>query len=143
MDPLSAISLAGTICQFLGYGMKLAVTIRQVYSSTYGTSAANEMLEKDLKEFRTFSEQLVPIDRPKLQTPEGQDLAEFAEKCRKKAKDMLTKLDALKPHDKNSKSQRLWAAVQSMLKTGELEKDLTELEGYRNEFNQRLAAFNW
>jgi hypothetical protein len=45
MDPLSALSLAGTIIQFADFGSKLLSESLQLYKSSRGTLDANEQLE--------------------------------------------------------------------------------------------------
>lgn len=45
MDPLTALSVAGTIVQFADFGCKLLSGYRELYKSTSGTLAANEEIE--------------------------------------------------------------------------------------------------
>ena len=45
MDPLTALSLAGTIVQFFDFGRTLITDARDLYTSSSGTLTANEELE--------------------------------------------------------------------------------------------------
>lgn len=45
MDPLTVLSLAGTIVQFVDFGRTLITDARDLYSSSAGTLTANEELE--------------------------------------------------------------------------------------------------
>jgi len=45
MDPLSALSLAGTVVQFVDFGSKLLSESFELYKSSRGTLEANEQLE--------------------------------------------------------------------------------------------------
>lgn len=45
MDPLTALSVAGTIVQFADFGCKLLSGYRELYKFTSGTLAANEEIE--------------------------------------------------------------------------------------------------
>jgi hypothetical protein len=45
MDPLAALSLAGTIVQFVDFGSKLLATGRELYKSTNGSLTVNDEIE--------------------------------------------------------------------------------------------------
>jgi hypothetical protein len=45
MDPLTALSLAGTIIQFVDFGCKLLAEGKELYKSTTGILTVNEELE--------------------------------------------------------------------------------------------------
>lgn len=45
MDPLTILSVAGTVVQFTDFGLKVFAEGRQLYKSTRGVLTANEELE--------------------------------------------------------------------------------------------------
>ncbi|KAL2014385.1 hypothetical protein VTN00DRAFT_1910 [Thermoascus crustaceus] len=60
MDPLTAISLATSIVQFVDLGTKLIHGAREIYSSAYCAPEENEGQETVVSEMRSLSSKLLP-----------------------------------------------------------------------------------
>jgi hypothetical protein len=58
MDPLSALSLAGTIVQFVDFGCKLFTEGRELYKSSTGQLSANEETEMVIIDLQRLMEKL-------------------------------------------------------------------------------------
>jgi len=58
MDPLTALSLAGNIVQFVDFGIKLLSTTRELYHSSVGSLAAHDELELIITDLSAFIEKL-------------------------------------------------------------------------------------
>lgn len=69
MDPLSALSLAGNILQFIDFGTKLFSKAGELYKSTVGSLAANDQLELVTADLRALISKL----RQSLSSEETQE----------------------------------------------------------------------
>ncbi len=58
MDPLTALSLAGTIVQFVDFGCKLLAKGRELYKSSTGVLTVNEELELTTTDLRALIEKM-------------------------------------------------------------------------------------
>jgi RecA-family ATPase len=58
MDPLSALSLAGNVLQFIDFGTKLFSKAGELYKSTVGSLAANDQLELVTADLRALVSKL-------------------------------------------------------------------------------------
>jgi hypothetical protein len=54
MDPLTALSVAGSVVQFADFGMKLFAEGRELYKSTRGILTANDELELVTVDFQAL-----------------------------------------------------------------------------------------
>ncbi|OCL03825.1 hypothetical protein AOQ84DRAFT_325285 [Glonium stellatum] len=89
LDPLSALSLAGTVVQFIDFGSKLLSESCDIYRSATGTSPGNHDLE---------------ITTEGDEAPEEDALVGLARACKEVADDLLSTVQQLKvehgPHRK-------------------------------------------
>src|SRR4051812_46224868 len=118
MDPLTALSLAGTVVQFVEFGTKVLKGSRQFYTSASGALLVNEELElitKDLSEL-TFK-----LRRPLTHdhfTPSAGELEEYRDlgalchRCRTIAEKLIVRLNGLKVEGK----QQAWKSFQHAIK---------------------------
>lgn len=58
MDPLTALSLAGTIVQFVDFGSKLLVECHQLYKSKSGSLTVNDELSLATEDLRMVVDKL-------------------------------------------------------------------------------------
>ncbi|KAL5331546.1 hypothetical protein ACEPPN_001080 [Leptodophora sp. 'Broadleaf-Isolate-01'] len=123
MDPLTAISLASSIVQFIDYSTKLIHGAKEIYGSVTGATEENYRLENVTAEMQTLSLKLLPRQDAQ-QTEDEQALSRLAAECKILSDQILALLKSIKPKDFNSKSQSVWAALKS--KWNEREKQ--ELE---------------
>jgi hypothetical protein len=100
MDPFAAIGLAGTIVQFVDFGSKIILEGRELFKS--GSLKLNEQAEvvaKDLLDFSTKLQRVPPDPNAAPGPPTENELAlrKLCEECNDIAKQILAKLDELKP----------------------------------------------
>ena len=114
MDPLSALSLAGNIIQFVDFGAKLFAEGQELYKSEAGKLKADEELElviNDLSALVRKIQKAVPHNAPDVSQADldedKQELTTFENICHetvKVAEEILTKLD--KPKAVGTKGKR-------------------------------------
>lgn len=146
MDPLTALSLAGTVVQFVDFGSKLISASKELYAKTeldvHGQAAlaANDILNYTIKLRRTLNE-------PGTATLTEDDLAleSICKGCDDLAHDLLERLNNLKvPPPKANKKEltRVWptlsAAFQSIWTKQELLDIQTRLKDYRDQIDSRI-----
>jgi hypothetical protein len=104
MDPLTALSVAGTIVQFVDFGSKMFSEGCQMYKSVNGTVTANEELELvifDLhaltKKLRKLFQRQSVISTPLNDMSDQLDVVDkICEEAERIAQEILRRLDGLK-----------------------------------------------
>ncbi len=106
MDPLTALSLAGIIIQFVDFGSRILKGSHQIYESVTGALPANEELELRT---RDLSDLIIKLQRP-LQAGDGsvtsdhttlKPLQSLCNACSLVAKELLGRLEGLKVEGKH------------------------------------------
>ena len=126
MDPLSALSLAGNIIQFVDFGARLFAEGQELYKSEAGKLKADEELElviNDLSALVRKIQKAVPHNAPDVSQADldedKQELTTFENICHetvKVAEEILKKLD--KPKTVGTKGKRkLYVFRQIILRT--------------------------
>jgi hypothetical protein len=140
MDPLTALSVAGTIVQFAEFGIKLFADGRNLYESTTGALTVNEVLELVATDLRGL---VVKLGResnsPVLSGPETEDDHRSDETFRgicdnvtKLADELLRNLDKLKVKgNKRRKWESFCKAIQSAWSKKEIQSLTRRLKGFR------------
>jgi hypothetical protein len=134
MDCLSALSVAGTVVQFIDFGSRLFSQTRELYQSSKGQLAAHEEIELALKDLRTIVQKL---REPSLRNTADQ-IAEpevftdaFEEICQSTvaiADEIISKLDKLKVEAANSQNRnRKWTSFKQIINIMWSKKDIDEL----------------
>jgi hypothetical protein len=102
MDPLTALSLAGTVVQFVDFGCKLLSEGRQLYKSTSGKLQSNEEIEIITLDLRILLKKLhvsllpsVPGALTKQQAEETESLQLICDQASTIAEEMIRELDKL------------------------------------------------
>ena len=121
MDPLTALSLAGTIVQFVDFGGKLLKDGRELYKSTTGSLTVNDELElivADLQALIVKFQHSICSPATSGCLPEAdQDLADhFTKICDEATKiaiELATRLHSLKVKEKN----RIWSSIHQAVKS--------------------------
>ncbi|KAH9204764.1 hypothetical protein DL95DRAFT_494636 [Leptodontidium sp. 2 PMI_412] len=146
MDPLTAISLASSIVQFIDYSTKLIHGAKEIYCSVTGATEENYRLENVTAEMQTLSMKLLPRQDAQ-QTEDEQALSRLAAECKILSDQILALLKSIKPKDFNSKRQSVWAALKSnqlelqlnfLMRWSETKTKLEELAKIANEETIRL-----
>jgi len=145
MDPLSALSLAGTVVQFVDFGTTLLREARGLYRSSSGALTANEELELVTTDLRALIFKLQhsedPHDLPGPLTKNDYDgQVSFEKICAgavSTARELLERLEKLKL--KGIKGSK-WDAFQKAVKGLWSKKEVTELVDRLNRFKEALDA---
>ena len=134
LDPLTALSVAGTIVQFVDFGSKLVSRSQELYRSSNGNLSVNEELSLITT---TLLKLITKLRRPlaleELTTSDGDDyqaLTALCDSCAQLAEELLTRLQSLKISGKF----KMWRSIQQAIKSCWAEKDLDSLF-------KRLAVF--
>ena len=136
LDPLSALSLASSIVQFVQFGTKLVSEGVELYQSSNGALAKNSELEAIVKDINQRSRILINKPQPSEDEVAMQKLADSS---RKIADDLLEQLSTLRipvTHKRLQSSRKALAATWKGGKISDLERRLSRLQ---NQINQRLV----
>jgi len=138
LDPLSAVSLAAAILQFVDFGSKFIVSGYEIYRSADGATEENLDIEHLTLMIHEFQERFSPSPNPL--TRSGQELQKLAQECSNVAEDLLALLDKLKVKDKGT--FRTWDAIRQSCrlawKKGEIAKKEKLLNNISTQVNSRL-----
>ncbi len=133
MDPLSALSLAVAVAQFVDYGFKILGNAREIHGSLLGATQENQSLEKATLEMQRLTDKLVSS---KLGGPTDEDkmLDGLVTECRSLSSQLLNLLNMIKARDPKSKTQIFSAA----LRAKRYEKEKIRLQRRLDECQLRL-----
>lgn len=137
MDPLTAISLASSIVQFIDYSTKLIHGAKEIYGSVTGATEENHRLENVTAEMQTLSLKLLPRQDAQ-QTEDEQALSRLAAECKILSDQILALLKSIKPKDFNSKRQSVWAALKSKWNEREKQELEERLKNCRSQLELQL-----
>ncbi|KAM0801408.1 hypothetical protein BDR22DRAFT_170963 [Usnea florida] len=145
MDPLSAISLAGNIAQFLSYATKLVSKGHALYKSSEGALTENLDLEVIANNLTDINSRVIQSYNRTPSTAtnlflDHQSLKSIAESCDNVAKQLLDILQKLKVQG----SHRTWKSVRQAFKSVWSKAHIDDLrgrmEGYREQMIFHLVA---
>src|SRR5438552_14497711 len=107
MDPLTAISLAGNIIQFIDVARKILSGAKQLYSSTTGATDENDELENLTKHLQQLANRCryegssLPRKRgSRLDDQSERLLKDLGQQCDKVAEELLEALNSIKVKDR-------------------------------------------
>lgn len=129
LEAVAALSLAGTIIQFVDFSSKIFSKSRELYESSSRALTVNEEIEKAVEELNTLTVKLEqPLNQsgssPSSRRPvEDPALNELCGTCRKIAKELQTRLNALKGQGKHQR----WDSFRQAIKGAWAEKDIDAL----------------
>jgi hypothetical protein len=139
MDPLSALSLASCIVQFVDFSSKLISKGHLIYSSANGALIENLDLEVVTCDLSQLTTRLGLHEKAICCTKEDQNLEDLASRCSALAKELLDKLDRLKVDD--DVKNRRWKSFRQALKTVWSKKDLDEIAARLAGFRSQLELY--
>lgn len=122
MEPLSALSLAAAVAQFVDYGFKVVDNAREIYGTLSGATEENLSLETATHEMQRLTEIMV-TSTSKIVTDQERMLQDLAAECRSLSSQLLDLLGKIKAKDPESKRHIALAAMKSLL----YDKDKTRL----------------
>jgi hypothetical protein len=135
MDPLTALSLAGNIIQFVEFGTRLLSTTKELYRSSKGTLNINDELQLVTTDFST----LITILK-NSSASQGDGSSNFDKICDEAlavATEIITKLEDLKLDEGKFK---LWRSLQRAVKEIWSERELKGLVDRLNKLRKALDA---
>jgi hypothetical protein len=135
MDPLTAVSLAATVLQFVDFGSKIVSKGYHLYKAADGSLSENEQLAYVITDLKSLNARLKHHEKLSCRTRDEQTLEDLSYRCSAIADVLLTKLDKLKV-EKGVKFRK-WKSFRQALKSvwtkEELDKLAEILSGYRNQ----------
>ena len=140
LDPLTAISLASSVVQFVDFSVKLVSTGHELYEK--GSLANNDEVERITQDLAHLAEEL-GADRPpsaKQPSPDEIALQNLAGSCKELADEMMDVLKTLKVQKTKSGLEIVRKSLKSMRKKGKIQDIEKRLEKIRDELNLRLTA---
>jgi len=153
MDPLSALSVAETIIQFVDFSGTLFKNGRELYKSSSGASSVNQEIDLVVTNIRAavfkirrFLEVGSPAAaagslNPTEQT-EGDALRRICDGTVVIAEEILQRLESLKVKgSKHRKWESVWKAVQSSWSEGEIKSLLGRLSGFKEALNLQILVY--
>ena len=150
MDPLTAISLASAIVQFVDFSSKLIVEGHQIYHSIEGASQANLRTEDITSHINSLNKHLLQPDRRHSQTGVSSEsetaLRYLAASCRTVANDLLNLLNELKVDKHSQGAQKKWETFRkAVLTQNPKNKDKIksledQIDNIQKQINRRLVT---
>jgi hypothetical protein len=140
MDPLTALSTAGTIIQFVDFGIKVLVAGNSLYRSTTGAIPENVELEwvtRDLMSLVTKLSQAGNFSEP---SPDSVYLNEICAKCEEIGRNLLGRLKRLKLKSNKGILQRFHVALKATWAKKDLEELVLQLEQYKRSIETRFLV---
>jgi hypothetical protein len=139
MDPLSALSLASSVIQFVDFTSKLISDSFEVCSSISGTTSETADLSTIITDLGIVTRRL-SVHSGKPGSDDEIALSDLVSKCRRLSDDLLKVLNKLKSKNPQSKWESvrvIWASMQKREQVASMEK---RVNSYRNEILLRINA---
>jgi N-terminal domain on NACHT_NTPase and P-loop NTPases len=144
MDPLTCLSLASAIVQFVDFGTKLISESREIYQSTRGLTKENNELENITADLSQLTSNLYPYTLAKKvdKTPSPEELAlhDIAKTCKEVADELLAVLEDLKVKGEHEKWESFKQAFRTVVRREKIEGLKSRLEGVQRQLQLRLIA---
>jgi molecular chaperone GrpE (heat shock protein) len=132
MDPITAVSLVGTIVQLVDFSIKVVSKSTELYRSGRGVLTENTQIETATKDLSKLNAQL------KQSTAAGDtELQVLCQACSDVADQLLAALAQVK--GKEQKWQSLRKALRSILSKEEIRQLEFRLASFRDQLNRRIT----
>jgi polyhydroxyalkanoate synthesis regulator phasin len=150
MDPLTALSTAGTVLQFVDFGSKLIDASVKLYKKgeldvhEQAKSATDDILDYTVKLRRSLLQSDGSTTPPEL-TEDEELLKSICEECDELARDLLERLKKLSvPQDKKG-AEKIWPTLTAAFKSTWKKEDLRDiqerLDRYRGAIDSRVIQY--
>lgn len=142
LDPLSALSLAAAIVQFVDYTTKIVLGAAEIHASATGSLTKNVELSSITIDLSDISGKLVIDDRNQSNTysKDERALSSLATQCRDVANKLLTTLEDLSVRGPHKKWKSVRQALLSVWRESEIRDIRKRLDTFRNQLTTRLVA---
>jgi hypothetical protein len=145
MDPLTALSVAGTIVQFVDFGTKLLSQATELYKSPVGTLRSNNELElvtTDLRGLITKLRQSYSSknDAESSSSEDVQQRRSFEKLCDEAAtlaEELIVRLNKLKVKDGR---QRIWRSLKEAVETAWSKNEVADMKRRLLSFREALET---
>jgi len=140
LDPLSAISLAGAVVQFVNFSVRLASAGHELYEK--GSLANNDAVEQITLDIAHLAEELGAHRPPASKHPSQDEIAlqQLASSCKELAEEMMAVLKTLKVQEPKNGLEVVRKSLRSMRKKGKIQNIEKRLDKIRDELSLRLTA---
>ena len=143
MDPLSALSLASNVIQFVDFGARLVSGSREIYASADGSSSGNSQLEILTKDLTQVCSELVQpeayIDQRDASQAE-RALVPLCRSCRQLGGELLSILQSLKVKSPHKRWETFRQALRSACKESKIRSYERRLGDYRSQIATHLLS---
>lgn len=143
LDPLSALSLAGNVLQFVDFASKIVSEGHQIHKSTTGSLLVNDELENIATDLLAVLERVKGATSRKearaLSTDE-QALDTIATQCAVVGQELVIRLEELKMQKAKYKWQSIYQALKTTGKRSEIERISKRLSAFRDEMDFHLLV---
>ncbi|OCL13260.1 hypothetical protein AOQ84DRAFT_310842, partial [Glonium stellatum] len=141
LDPLTALSVAGTVVQLTDFSLKLASKVKEIFESADGVLIKNAEYETVAEDFGRLCARINPSSLEHSSGPPSKDdlmLQKLASDAESVSKELLALLRDLKGKEKESKLQSLGLVLKNVLKENQIESISKRLENIRSEINTNI-----
>ena len=140
MDPLTALSTAGTIIQFVDFGIKVLVAGNSLHHSTTGAIPENVKLEWVTRDLMSLTAKLSQAGNLSEPSPDSVYLKEICSRCEEIGKDLLRRLKRLRLKSNKGVLQRFHVALKATWARKDLEGLVLQLERYKRSIETRFLV---
>ena len=136
MDAAAAIGLAGNIVQFIDFSWKIFQGSKDLYKSSTGASAENDVLELISRDLSYHTQRLDAITERHVTIPDS--LISLIYECNKVADRLMKTLDTIKVRSPHKKWESFIQALHCIWKKDKIQGFVRQLERLRNELQFTL-----
>ena len=144
MDPLTGLSVASNIVQFIDFSLRVVSKGCKIYRSIDGTLAENldlEIVTNDLIVLQTKLQRCYPVPyQTSLSMDDAEAFKKLSEACARLAAKLLEKLNMAKAQGRFRKWKSLRQAVKSVWSKGDVEETASRLQIFRTELQLHLLV---
>lgn len=142
LDPLTALSLAAAVIQFVDWGSRLLSQSQEIYHSARGATKENVTTAQITSDIKALSKQLKGKETEALRSPTADDIAlrELADSCQREAEELLMVLDRLEVGKEATKWESFRRAIKNARKRGKITEIESRLNKIQQQVNSRLLA---
>jgi hypothetical protein len=133
MDPLTALSLAGTIIQFIDFSSKILGGAHHVYKSASGELSANEEMRLIALDIQAVVLKLKSRAQPNkwgasiASNPVEESLCSICDQVELVAKELIGRLERLQVEDGVKGPRRVWESLNQAIKSAWKREELQAL----------------
>jgi len=149
MEPLSALSLAGTLIQFVDFSSKLFSGAKSLYKSANGALAINDELELIASDFNSVLSKLQAYGRSSnhsggesitvAQGPQD-DFQNVCNEATRVVADLTQRLQNLKVNGKAEGPRRVWASLSQAIKSAWSHEEIIALQHRLKDLKKALET---